>query len=665
MTRNQLRTLLATSLTMVLAAGSAFAADGEYLPGIKDKAQDSFRAGLASALRPLPKCNPYRILDDGGCCPQGFVSRGNKCSRIAPPTCAQVAIDNPQACALTLCAKYVRETEEQKKDKDGNPVPRKDEQGKVIEGEFETVKKEVACQPWKDGMRDMDCELDTYQCTKEELSSGPTRWCGDWIKRVEVPPADNPEGKPEERYLRCQPGSEGCDLVTRECTGQELMQNKSDGAGPCKIGEFIDESTGKCTAYSCPKACTTADGRCAACGPDYEGAAKSFAAAREADPNFYEAYFNEGMALERLGKHDAAVAVYQKAREVAPKNEQERLQQLSAQAYIARAKLAEAMRLSEAGEAAKAKQMRDAARSICESIRGQDPDNTMANNVLAQYWLDSGNLELAENFVRQVLRVNREDTVALNIRALINLHGKNDEIVRWILEEKVLILDPANAEAFANLGLAYVRLGDMPRAVIAFERAVKLRPNAVPARLNLGAIYMEYLNYKASHDQYKAALTLEKDNLEALTGYALALEGLRKPKEAAEIYERVIAKDPNRSAILVRLAVIYEKAPFNDGKKAIEYWQRYQKKANLPPQAAAQAERDAAKAAYEAHLKKRAPRKGGADFMAEREALKKKAEETTLLWKNVVAIQSRIDAIVQGMQLEKEAREGEKKEPSS
>ncbi|MCB9738813.1 MAG: tetratricopeptide repeat protein [Deltaproteobacteria bacterium] len=666
MTRHTLRTLLATATTAVIcAAGPTFAADGEYLPGIKDQAQDHFRAGLASALRPLPKCNPYRILDDGNCCPQGFVSRGNKCSRIAPPTCAQVAIDNPEACALTLCAKYVREVEEQKKDKDGNPVPRKDEQGKVIEGEFEMTKKEVACEPWKDGMRDLDCELDTYQCTKEELASGPTRWCGDWIKRIEVPAADDPEAKPVERFIRCQPGSENCDLVTRECTGQELTSNKSSGAGPCKIGEYIDESNGKCTAYTCPKACTTQDGRCAACGPDYQGAAQSFSAARNADPNFYEAYFNEGMALERLGKHDAAVAVYQKAREVAPKTEQERLQQLSAQAYIARAKLAEAMRLAEAGESGKAKQLRDAARSICESIRGQDPDNTMANNVLAQYWLDSGNLELAENFVRQVLRVNREDTVALNIRALINLHGKNDEIVRWILEEKVLILDPANAEAFANLGLAYVRLGDMPRAVIAFERAVKLRPNAVPARLNLGAIYMEYLNYKASHDQYKAALALEKDNLEALTGYALALEGLRKPKEAAEIYERVIAKDGNRSAILVRLAVIYEKAPFNDGKKAISYWKRFQQKSNLPPQAAAQAEREAAKAAYEAHLKKRTPRKGKEEFMAEREALREKAESATLLWKNVVAIQSRIDAIEQGMQLEKEARDGEKKEPSS
>ena len=648
-------TAVATCLLLgALFAMPAFAAEGEYLPNINDKAQDSFRTGLAAALRPLPKCNPMRMLADGSCCAPGFASLNDRCVRVAPPTCAQVAIENPQACSLTLCAKYVREITEQKKDDAGNPIPRKDEQGNAIPGEFESTTREEACEPWKNGMRDLTCELDTYQCTKEELASGPTRWCGDWIKRVEAP---TEEGKTEERFLRCKPGTEGCELSTRECTGKELTSGKSEGAGPCQIGQYVNEADGKCAKPACPKQCTTADGRCAACGPDYLGASQSFAKARELDPNFYEAYFNEGMALERLGRHEEAVKVYQKAREVQPKGDQDRLLQLSAQAYIARSKLADAMSLAEAGEVEKAKQAREAARSICESIRGQDPDNTMANNVLAQYWLDSGNLELAESFVQQVLRVNREDTIALNIRALINLHGGQNEIVRWILEEKVLLLDPSNAEAFANLGLAFVRLGDMPKAVVAFERAVKLKPNSVPARLNLGAIYMDYLNYKAAHDQYKAALGIEKDNLEALTGYALALEGVRQPQEAAKYYERVLAKDPTRKPILVRLAVIYEKAPFNDGNKAIEYWKKFRSQANLPEQGVATTEKDVAKAAYEAHLKKKAPRKDAAAFNTEREALRKKSEAASLLWKNVLAIDSRIQAIEEGMKLEKEARE--------
>ena len=307
--------------------------------------------------------------------------------------------------------------------------------------------------------------------------------------------------------------------------------------------------------------------------------------------------------------------------------------------------------------------MQQQARGICESIRGQDPDNTIANNTLAQYWLDKGNFDLAEDFLRQVLRVNREDTIALNIRGLINLRQSANEISRWILEEKVLALDPANPEAFANLGLAFVRLGDLPRAVIAFDRAVKLKPNSVAARLNLGAIYIEYLNYKGADTQYGAALKLEPDNLEALTGHALALEGLRKPKEAEEHYQRVLAKDGSRHALLVRLALIYEKAPFNDGTKAVEYWKRYRAAMSLPSGEQAKAERLATKAAVEANKKARVPRKADqkAAFDAERARLIAAAAKAETSYKNVLAIDSRIFAIVEGMKMQKDARDEDKK----
>ena len=338
--------------------------------------------------------------------------------------------------------------------------------------------------------------------------------------------------------------------------------------------------------------------------------------------------------------------------------------QLQAQAFIARVKLGKAHRLIESGDVAKAKGISEQARGICESIRGQDPDNVVANATLAQYWFDKNNMELAERFVRQVLRVNREDTVALNIRGLINLHGNSDQIARWILEEKVLALDPANPEAFANLGLAYVRLKDLPRAVVAFERAVKIKPNSVPARLNLGAIYIEYLNYKQANSQYGAALKLEPDNLEALTGFALAQEGMRKPAEAAKLYERVLSKAPERHALLVRLALIYEKAPFNDGKKAVVYWKRYKSAVGLPDGKAAKLDREAAKLVYEAHKKKRSPRKKSSRpaFVAERAKLKVDHQRKSVLYKNVLAIESRIFAIVQGMKMMEEARKEDEAE---
>ena len=643
---------LTTPLVMTLMPAGAHAQEVEYLQGISDKAQDAMREGLAAALRKLPKCNPHQLLENGECCQPGFVSLGKECVRIAPPTCASVAIENPESCNLTRCAKFTRTVEKE--------VPAIGEDGKPIPGQMEKKNEEVPCEPWNGGIRDLTCELETYDCTKEELAGGP-RWCGDWVKEIAAAPQVDAGGKPiagaaNVQIIRCKPGSDGCSLDVRECMGSELKSGKSDGAGPCKVGEYVDPSSGKCSGYKCPAQCTTADGRCDKCGPDYKTATDSFKRAADTDKRFYEAYFNLGMAYERMGRYQDAISTYEAAKAIAPNDDREKSLQLSAQGYIARAWLAQARRLEEAGELDKAKALREQAKGVAESIRGQDPDNTMANVALGLYYLETGEFELAEGFVKTALRNNREDTIALNIRGLINLKLGKLDIARWILEEKVLALDPANPEALANLGLAYVKLGDLPKAVVAFERAVRLAPSSISARMNLGAIYLEYLNYRDADRQYGAALKLEPDNLEALTGYALTLEGKREPKKSAEIYERVLAKDPSRVAIMVRLALIYNKAPFNDGPKSIAYWERYLKAANLPQVDAVKLELDAMRSELKTKWATM-PKKAPPDWAKQKAALVAKEQAQTTLWKNILAITSRIDAIKGGMQLEKEAKD--------
>lgn len=632
----------------------------EYLEGIERGAQDAMRAGLSNALRKLPPCNPYQMYNakdkDGSehvmCCAPGFVSLGKECARIAPQTCANVAIDAPESCNITRCAKYTHEIEKE--------VPAIGDDGKPIPGQMEKKKEDVPCEPWKpDGSRDLTCELDTYDCKKDELAGGGggARWCGDWIKVLPAPPQVDAGGKPiagsDRMIRRCKPTEADCILDSRECTGKELMANKSDGI-VCPIGQYSDDQA-KCQTYKCPALCTTADGRCAKCGPDYQGAAGEFKKATEVDKRFYEAYFNLGMSLERLGKYKEAVTAYEAAKAINPNDDREKSLQLSAQAYIARAMLAEAHRAAEAGEKAKAKSIRDQAKGVCDSILAVDPDNAMMNVTMGLYFLEEGDNESAEKFVRTALRTNREDTIALNIRGSINLKQNKNEIARWILEEKVLGIDPSNPEALANLGLAYVRLGDLPKAVAAFEKAVKLNPNSISARMNLGAIYLEYLNYRDADRQYNVALKLEPDNLEALTGAALSLEGKRDPKKAAEIYEKVLAKDGTRNAILVRLALIYDKAPFNDGTKAISYWKKYIAAINLPPPDPIKVEVDAARAKLKTFEKP--PKKMPGDWSRQKAEAKSNEEKLTLAWKNSLAIYSRIDAIEKGMELEKQAKD--------
>mgnify|MGYP003338575149 CR=1 FL=1 len=145
----------AVGLALVLAPAVASAQSLSYLPGISEKAQDHMRDGLTSALRKVPKCNPFQMLESGDCCPPGFVSLGKECARIAPPMCAAVAIDSPESCNITRCATYTREIEVEVDavGDDGKPTGKKTKKTE-----------EEPCKPWVDGKRDLTCKLDTYEC---------------------------------------------------------------------------------------------------------------------------------------------------------------------------------------------------------------------------------------------------------------------------------------------------------------------------------------------------------------------------------------------------------------------------------------------------------------------------------------------------------------------
>ena len=161
--------------------------------------------------------------------------------------------------------------------------------------------------------------------------------------------------------------------------------------------------------------------------------------------------------------------------------------------------------------------------------------------------------------------------------------------------------------------------------------------------------------------QAEAALALEPENLEALTGFALSLEGKRDPKQAAQIYEKVLAKDPSRVAILVRLALIYNNQPFNDGKKSIEYWKRYIKDANLPKADEVKPQLDAARVELKKYDK--APKKMTPDYAKLKAAAIANEAALALKWKNSIAIESRVMAIEQGMMLEQQAKDPNANKP--
>jgi tetratricopeptide (TPR) repeat protein len=316
--------------------------------------------------------------------------------------------------------------------------------------------------------------------------------------------------------------------------------------------------------------------------PDYSGAANAFEQAVTQDKNFLEAYFNLGMVYERTGEEEKALTIYQKALDANPESG-------SARAYIGKVYLAKAREAFEQGDVATADDLERKAKDLFDQVIVKTPDNVEANNALALYWLmkaqresDKGKkLDLvatAEDFVQNVLTVQPSNVIALNTRGLIYLLKEDLKIARWIFENKVLTLDKFSTEAFNNLGLTYYKLGDTPKAMVNFHKAIQTNPENLEARLNLAAVLLNYLNYEAAREQYEYVLAMRPEHIEATIGLGSSKVGMQEFEDGFDLYRKAVDMDKGRIGLLDRIGRIYQ-MKLVDFENAMKAYQEYIDKA--------------------------------------------------------------------------------------
>ncbi|MBC7421777.1 MAG: tetratricopeptide repeat protein [Bdellovibrio sp.] len=155
----------------------------------------------------------------------------------------------------------------------------------------------------------------------------------------------------------------------------------------------------------------------------------------------------------------------------------------------------------------------------------------------------------------EILTQNPKDLRALNSLALVYYKRGRFEAAQYLLN-KALSANPKSSEVYGNLGTVMLAKGDRREAVKMFRKALEINPDDSLVGANLGAIYVQEKDYN------KALLALEipvrkgmKDQ-KVLNNYAISLVAKARPKEAAEIYEKILKENPANKEVMLNFAIL-------------------------------------------------------------------------------------------------------------
>jgi tetratricopeptide (TPR) repeat protein len=207
-------------------------------------------------------------------------------------------------------------------------------------------------------------------------------------------------------------------------------------------------------------------------------------------PDFVEAVNNLGLVYATMGRHQQAIATYQRA--------------LAIRAETAMTYLNIGISLEAITRELEAR---------TQYLRALEIDRTLAkaNDALGLLHAKRGEFELARQYFAAETEVNPKFAEGHNHLGLIylSLNQPQDAVAPLVRATK---LNPKHADAHNNLGLALKRLGEIARAGDSFRAAVEAQPNYLPAILNLGLHHLEGGELRMAEKLFERALSLQPNS---------------------------------------------------------------------------------------------------------------------------------------------------------
>jgi len=145
--------------------------------------------------------------------------------------------------------------------------------------------------------------------------------------------------------------------------------------------------------------------------------------------------------------------------------------------------------------------------------------NFIAENDLGRYFLSINNLREAENHFLKALEFNPQLNIAhTNLATLYSRKGETQKAIEHHLISLKIAPYAVETSFLSNYSLAteYEKLGNLVQSLYHYKKAIEMKPNCVPAYINVGKLsLMLNMNNQALYS-FKKALSFDPNNVYAL-----------------------------------------------------------------------------------------------------------------------------------------------------
>jgi serine/threonine protein kinase/Flp pilus assembly protein TadD len=218
----------------------------------------------------------------------------------------------------------------------------------------------------------------------------------------------------------------------------------------------------------------------------------------------------------------------------------------------------------------------DKAIGLFKSALAEDPKYALAHAALGEaYWRKYGltkEAQWAEEATRSCeTALKFDDTLAPVVITLGIIEagtGRYEEAVQNL--KKAQALNPANPDAYRELGKAYFALGKLKDAEATFKQAIAVQPKLWSSHNALGGFYFHQGRYREAELEYRKILEINPDNETANGNLGAMYFQQKRYEEAAAMFQRIAAAKPDDSAYSNLGVVYFYLGRYSDAARAME-----------------------------------------------------------------------------------------------